>query len=309
MLCAAAFAAGCSSGGETDEGASFSAVAEPGERGNISWALGARLERLDPLYAELPGEALVSRQIHEPLIAELSGPFDEERKAAGLALSAVPSADATVWRLRLRRGVRFQDASAFNASAVLANVERWLATTTGQELLPALLVDAPTPHLVRFILPAADPRFDQILAAPQLGIVSPRAIVAAAGGALAPGEVTDSGTGPFELRERSGERLLLAPNAAWWAAGRGLGPGIDQLEFVTVADAAERSAQLADGDVQVASDLGPVELSDIRGDPLLTVVPAGAGVAIALERSVRGIPPGLDAPSLNAVWRTALDSG
>ena len=211
--------------------------------------------------------------------------------------------------MRLRQGVRFQDASAFNASAVLANVDRWLATTTGQELLPTMLVDAPTPHLVRFILPAADPRFDQILAAPQLGIVSPRAIAAAAGGALTPGDATDSGTGPFELRERSGNRLLLAPNAAWWAAERGLGPVVDQLEFVTVADPGERSAQLADGTVQVASDLGPVELSGVRSNPLLTAIPAGADAYTALERSIRGIEPGQEAPALNGVWRTAIDSG
>ncbi len=300
---------GCSSGDETEDAAVLSATVEPGERGSISWAVGERLETLDPLYAELPAEALVSRQIHEPLIDELSGPFDEDRQAAGLALSAVASSDETVWRLRLRRGVRFQDATAFNASAVLANVERWLASTPGQELLPALLVDAPTPHLVRFILPEPDPRFDQVLAAPQLGIVSPAAIVAAAGGPLTPGDATDSGTGAFELRERSGDRLLLAANADWWAADRGLGPGIDQLEFVTVADDAERLNQLADGEVQIASDLGPIELSRAHSDPLLTTIAAAGRAETAFERSVRGIQPGQDAPPLNGVWRTALESG
>jgi hypothetical protein len=84
---------------------------------------------------------------------------------------------------------------------------------------------------------------------------------------------------------------------------------VDQLEFVIVDDPRERSAQLADGTVQVASDLGPIELSGVRSDPLLTAVPAGADAHTALERSIRGIEPGQEAPSLNGVWRTAIDSG
>ncbi len=286
-----------------------SAVAQPGAGGSVTWAFAERPETLDPLYADAPGEMLVARQIHEPLMEELTGPLEGDPTVPGLALSAEPSADWTVWRLRLRPGVRFQDGSAFNASAVLANVERWLATPEGQELLPALLVDAPTQNLVRFILPFPDRRFDQTLASPQLGVLSLGAIEAAAGGELDPGDATDSGTGPFELRERAGDRLLLARNTAWWGAERSLGPGIDQLEFLAVADVDERLAQLTDGTVQVASDLGPVEISRVRGDPLLTVVPGANGTETAIERSIRGVPPGQVAPSLNGIWRTGINGG
>lgn len=300
---------GCGGGDQTEVGAALSGAGGPGAGGSVSWALAERPAKLDPLYAQAPGDALVARQIYEPLIARLTGPFEDDRSVAGLALSAEPSADATVWRLRLRPGVRFQDGSAFNASAVLANVERWLAAPAGQGLLPALLVDAPTPNLVRFILPAPDPRFDQTLASPRLGLVSPDAIDAAAGGELDAGDATDGGTGPFELRERAGDRLLLARNTAWWGVERGLGPGIDQLEFVVVSDRTERLAQLTDGTVQAASDFGPVELSHVRSDPLLTVVAAAGGAPTAIERSLRGIPAGEIAPSLNGVWRTGIDPG
>jgi peptide/nickel transport system substrate-binding protein len=250
----------------------------------------------------------VSRQIHEPLVAELSGPFEAARRVPGLAISALPSSDRTVWRLRLRGGVRFQDGAPFNASAVLANVERWRATPQGRALIGDALVDAPRPDLVRFILAAPDPGFDSALASARLGIVSPRALARAAGAELGPGEAALSGTGPYELRERGADRLLLAHDTDWWGTDRGLGPAIDQLEFIAVSESAERAALLADGSAQVASGLGPAEIVVVRDDPLLTVVGEG-GAALGLERSVRGIPPGDPAPSLNAAWRTGIDAG
>jgi ABC-type transport system substrate-binding protein len=273
------------------------------------WALPERPATVDPLFADPGAERLVSRQIHEPLVAELGGPFEAARRIPGLAISALPSSDRTVWRLSLRGGVRFQDGAAFNASAVLANVERWRATPQGRTLIGDALVDAPRPDLVRFILPAADPDFDSKLASARLGIVSPRALVRAAGAELEPGEAALSGTGPYELRERDADRLLLAHDTDWWGTVRGLGPAIDQIEFVVVAEPAERAALLEDGSVQVASALGAAERGLVRDDPLLTLVGKPGGGALGIERSVRGIPPDDPAPPLNAAWRTGIDAG
>jgi peptide/nickel transport system substrate-binding protein len=261
---------------------------------------------LDPLYAESASEQLVSRQVHEPLVAALPGPFDDARRISGLALSVLPSSDATVWRLRLRPEVRFQDGAPFNASAVLANVDRWQTSAQGRALLGETLADAPRPDLVRFILSEPDHRFDERLAAPRLGIVSPHALQDAPGRELDPGQAAQSGTGPFELRERSGDRLLLARNTDWWGTDRGLGPGVDQLEFTVVANPAERVTLLGEGSVQVAGQLGRRALDQVRANPLLTVVPQPAGLGLGIERSVRGIPAGDPAPPLNGAWRTAI---
>ena len=195
-LCAAlAGLAGC--GDDRPQGAAIGVVVPPGGSGAIAWALSERPAHLDPLYAATPAERLVSRQIHEPLVAELSGPFEGVRQVSGLALSALPSSDATVWRLRLRPGVSFRDGAPFNAAAVLANVERWSSHPEGRALIGTALVDAPRPDLVRFILPAPDRHFDRKLASPQLGIVSPRALEQVGAGELDAASIGDSGTGPF----------------------------------------------------------------------------------------------------------------
>jgi peptide/nickel transport system substrate-binding protein len=296
-------AAGCSD--ETDSAAIDSGTV-PGAGGVLVWALPEGPAALDPLYAASPNDLLVSRQVHEPLVAVLSGPFDDTRQLNGLALSALPSSDASVWRLRLRPGVRFHDGAPFNASAVLANVERWRASAPGRALLGDTLVDAPRPDLVRFILAAPDPGFGRVLASPRLGLVSPRTLDHAGGGALSADQAAQSGTGPYELRERSRDRLLLARNTDWWGTDRNLGPAIDQLEFEVVADPGERLARLDDGSVQVASALTPAELAQVRANPLLAVVAQPGDTAIGVERSVRGIPAGVPAPPLNGVWRTAV---
>ena len=276
-----------------------------GEGGTLIWALGERPGELDPLLAASPGEALLSRQIHEPLVESVTAPFERGRRLPGLALSARPSSDATVWRVRLRQGIRFGDGAHFDAGAVLANAERWEETAPGRRALPDLLaVDAPRPDLVRFILRRPNPHLDRRLRAAQLGIVSPRALRRAGDTGVVRAQA-GTGTGPFELREQSRERVLLARNTAWWGSELELGPALDQLEFLVVADPGERLAMLAAGSAQVAGELGRGELGDARDDPLLSVV----GHGLAAERSVRGLDPGTEPPMLNDVWTTAIAPG
>ncbi len=238
--------------GDEPDHAALGAAAEGVTSATLTWAVAERPRTVDPLYATTAGEQLAARQLHEPLIEELDAPFDVSRRSPGLALSMTPSADRTVWRARLRAGVRFQDGTPFNATAVLANVERWRTVAAGREQLGELLVDAPRPDLVRFILPAPDPDFPDRLASPRLGIVSPKAIGAAAGGPVDTSRLPASGTGPFELRERSSDRVLLARNTGWWGIERNLGPGVDQIELRVIAAPGERLGALRDGTVRVA---------------------------------------------------------
>lgn len=308
-LTAAAIAAGVLSGCSDDEGRpAAGAGAEPGMGGALVWTVGGEAGRIDPLRAATPAERLAARQIFEPLVDGLTGPFGDTRELSGLALRVRPGRDPTIWRLDLRQGVRFQDGARFNASAVLANVARWRATAVAQRLLPdGFAVDAPRPHLVRFILPAPDPGLDRRLASPRLGIVSPRALgpdPAALGGE--PLGEEDAGTGAFQLREHEPDRLLLAHNPAWWGAERGLGPALERVEVLLRPDATERVDLLVEGAAQVADRIGPRGRRTIEADPLLTALPQGGETWRGVERSVRGIDSGRGIPSLHRVWLTKL---
>jgi peptide/nickel transport system substrate-binding protein len=300
--------AGC---GGSNDSASGGAAISGGQGGTLRWALADRPHELDPLYASTPSEKLVSRQIHEPLVEELGGPFDDPRRLPGVALSARPSGGDTVWSLRLRPGIRFQDGTPLDAQAVVTNAQRWqaLSSLSGLPPEPSLFVFAPRPDQVTFKLAIADPRFDRRLASPRLGLVSPRALTEAAGSPLTPGEASESGTGPFELRERSRDELLLARNSDWWGSDRGLGPAIDQLDLPVLTDPEDRLSELRDGGVEVGAELGVREAHGLRHDPLLTAIPDGYGTVTGIERAVRGIPPGIPSPSLNSVWLTEISPG
>jgi peptide/nickel transport system substrate-binding protein len=311
-LASLALALGACGDGEDDGGAGTEK--RPAEGGTLTFALASEPEELDPLFADDRSARVVTRQIHEPLTDNLSGPYGDVRRLPGLAPVTGASSDESVWRFRLRPRVRFQDGRPFNASAVLVNAERWIATPEGRGLLPGLVaVDAPRPDLARFILDRPDPSFPERLADPRLGLVSPRALRARGAGAarLDPRAVlAGTGTGAFELRElEPGAPVVLARNAGWWGARFDLGPALDQLVFPGIEDGAERVAALKGGEAEAADELTEAEAREVRADPLLTVAGHRSGALIGLERSVRGIGPGGEVPALSDAWLTAVGTG
>src|SRR6266536_5661766 len=124
--------------GSQSEPSVVAAGSEPPARGAMTIAVPSRPRDLDPLTASAPVDRFVSRQLFEPLVERLSGPYGDVRHVTGLALSVRPAAGGTVWRIRLRSRPRFQDGSPIDASAVAANAARWLTSAAGQALLPGL---------------------------------------------------------------------------------------------------------------------------------------------------------------------------
>jgi peptide/nickel transport system substrate-binding protein len=308
LACVGLALAGC--GGDGD-GEAATGASRPLEGGTLDFALAADPDRLDPLLASDRPSQVVTRQIHEPLVEVLTGPFGDLREVSGLAKSSDSSGDSTIWRFRLRPGIRFGDGTPFNASAVLANAERWLASPEGRILVPDLAaVDAPRPALVRFILDSPDSGFPERLSQVRLGLVSPRALRDMSpvdGVRVADG---GTGTGAFEFREQeTGASTVLARNTSWWGTRLRLGPALDQLVFPVAPRAEERVSMLADGQVEVADDLAPPLAEEVRSDPLLAVEGGGSGPLFGVERSVRGVEAGDGVPALSGAWLTTVGAG
>ncbi len=298
---------GC--GGDEADPQAGSDLPRVGGGGSINYALPGVPIVLDPLAAAARAEQVVTRQVHEPLVAQLTGPYGEASKQPGLALSARPSAGNTVWTLTLRSGVRFQDGTRFNAAAVLANARRWLSVPAAQQLLPELFAaDAPRPDQVRFLLerPAAD--LDERLASPRLGIVSPRALNPQSGeGAHFRSDAPRTGTGPFEVAGVASRRLELGRFGSWWGSAVGLGPALDGVVFLAAPSGQQRLSLLQAGTVQVADPLGAAALGTIATDPLLNAV-GGPVTGIGLDGSVRGLDSAGAVPLLSRVWLTDISS-
>jgi ABC-type transport system substrate-binding protein len=287
--------------GATDGGAAL------GDNGALVYALEGPVRELDPLRATTRSEQLVTRQAHEPLVESLRGPLGDGRRERGLARSWRPSRDREIWSFELRRRVRFQDGTPFNAAAVLVNAERWRESAAGRALLPELsAADAPRPDLVRFILTRPVSNLAERLASPRLGIVSPSAVRRGGRGVGGLARMDRSGTGAFELRERERGTIVVARNVEWWGTRAGLGPALDQIEFRVSPSVRERVLQLRSGTVRVADSLPPSAGRRIRRDPLLTYVTGTGERVLGLERSVRGIDSASAVDSLSQVWLTQV---
>src|SRR4029077_1069602 len=118
LISLAALSALARCGGSGSGGARLSTSLPPaGGGGTLTYAVPALPSTLDPLAAQTRPELTVTRQVYEPLIERLTGPYDQAAPQAGLALEARPSRDRTTWTVTLRPNVRFQDGTPFNAAA------------------------------------------------------------------------------------------------------------------------------------------------------------------------------------------------
>ena len=146
------------------------------------------------------------------------------------------------------------------------------------------------------------------LASPRLGIVSPEALRPGSGQGAELTRTDRSGTGPFELREREPERIVIARNVGWWGSRLDLGPALDQVEFRVAPSVRERIAMLRRGSLQAADSLPAGAIPEIRDDPLLTFVRGADGRVLGLERSVRGIDSATAVEPLSEAWLTTIGS-
>ncbi len=311
VLASAAFAAGAAGCGDDVSTPVGAAGALPPPSGTLDVALPGRPGPADPLLASAPSQVLLVRQVFEPLVETLTGPYGDLRRLPGPALAVRSSSNHTLWSLRLRPGIVFQDGTRLDDAAVLANATRWRTTTAGRALLPGLVAaDAPRPGLVRLFFSRSVPGLRRALAQPQLGLVSPRALSTATGEGASVARPSRAGSGPFELREHSGDEVVLARNATWWGTSRGLGPALDSIDLHYVSPAAARARQVHSGEAQVATSLPPRSAAALHRDPLISVRRGGGAMgATAFERSVRGAGLSGPAPLLSGAWLTTIGAG
>ncbi len=205
----------------------------------------------------------------------------------GLALSwAVDARDKTKWVFKLRPGVKFHDGSAFNADAVVWNVQKVLdkaaphfdASQVGvtasrmPTLRSARKIDDLTVELV-----TSEPDSFLPLNLTNLFMASPAHWAAKL--KAVPASVTDpaerakqawtafaadaSGSGPFKMaRFVARERLELVANKGYWDPKRV--PKIDRVVMLPIPEANARTAALLSGQVDWIEAPAPDAMPQIR---------------------------------------------
>jgi peptide/nickel transport system substrate-binding protein len=217
------------------------------------------------------------------------------------------SPNGLAWTFTLRRGVKFQDGTKFNAAAVCFNFNRWFnfpaplqsdalsyywQTVFGGFAQPAAGNPGPDKSLykgcrtrgaskVTLLLTRRSSSFLAALGLPNFGIASPTALkkykadagTVDAGGVFRPSGTFATknpvGTGPYKFSSwEIGSKLELVKNTGYW----GRKAKLSRVIFQPIGDVAARLQALQSGEIQGLDGAAPADWSTIRGNKSLKLL-------------------------------------
>jgi len=263
---------------------------------------------LDPADVTDGESITVMNNIFEGLVRYKSGSTEVE---PCLATSWDTSSDGLVWTFHLRKNVKFQDGTPFNADAVVFSYERQRDTNHPfhqygkweywgwcfSEIAKTEKVDDLT---VKITLSQPFAPFLSTMAMFTMDVVSPTNC----------NQWKDQwfahpvGTGPFSFVEWvKGDHVTLQKNPSYW----GTEPKIDTLIFRVIDDPSSRYLALQKGEVQGMEFPNPTDLPKITQDSTLTVLSAPGLNVGYLAMNVGTDTPGFQKPFADVRVRQAIN--
>jgi peptide/nickel transport system substrate-binding protein len=186
--------------------------------------------------------------------------------APALAESWAVSPDGLTWVFHLRRGVRFQDGTPFDASVAKFSLDRIAApeSTNAQKALfaPIRAVTAVDPLTLRIRLSRPVAALPSLLGWGDAVMVAP--------GSAATNATQPVGTGPYRLATwQRGAALTLTRNDAYW----GPLPRIGTVVFRFISDPSAAFAAMSAGDIDAFPNYpAPENVAQFRRDPRFKVM-------------------------------------
>jgi len=226
---------------------------------------------LDPINTDIAEAVHVITNVFDTLVTY----HDETSQIVpSLAEKWETSDDGLNWTFHLRQGVKFHDGTPMNAAAVKVSFDRMLADQhplvydTARPYQSAFsmirAIETPTELTVVFRLKHPSAVFLSNLAMFCGSVVSPTALEKL-GQEFADKPV---GTGPFRVSKWTrDQQLVLTRFDDHWR-----GPAkLKNIIFVPVRESATRLQRLQRGEIDLADNLSPSELSVLAKDPAMTV--------------------------------------
>lgn len=241
---------------------------------SLVYALPSEVKTLDPAQASDSATAKVLINIYDGLVGFKPGTSEIEPR---LAVSWQVSRQGQQWTFHLRKGVTFQDGTAFNADAVKYNVERQLQPRVQQMPYSTFVyglvqkIETPDPYTVRFDLKYPYTSFINNLAMPWAAPIASPSAIKKYGQDYSRHPV---GTGPYRLVDWQSGRLILEANKNYW----GTSPKISQVIFQTYPDRQSCVQALLTGKVQIVDDLTPSEAKTLSAANQTVISVPGASL-------------------------------
>jgi glutathione transport system substrate-binding protein len=260
VLATSVLLAGCST-------ANQSATDTTKKRTDLVVAQAANPTTMDPQDAQDTLSYSIMKTMYEGLLG-----FDKDMKVVPVLAESMPelAKDAKSLTFKLKKGVKFQDGTDFNAEAVKANMDRvkdpnnklkrtsLFATVDHTEVID--------PYTVKIVLNQPFAAIVQTFAHPAAMMISPKAI-------KEQGKEVQRhpvGTGPFQFVEwKDADHVTVKKYADYW--DKNSAAKVEQITFKPVTEAASRVSMLKSGDAQFVYPLPPDQVDGIKGDGNLAV--------------------------------------
>jgi ABC-type transport system substrate-binding protein len=236
--------------------------------GNLRVALSNPVAATEPALIETDEEVEVLSLVFEPPMT-----FDERGHLVPLLCESwETSEDGRSFFFNLRSDVRFHDGTPMVAADLKDSFERSIRRRR-REMKPAFAlirgvtafhkgeaeqvegIIVHSEHRLEVRTEEALPIYPSFLT--ETAAAATRQITAA------DGSVQVVGTGPFRIKERSRERVVLEANRQYW---RGHSAAVDEIEFRVFPDPSVVASLLRSGEIDVARDLPPHDFDDILRD-------------------------------------------
>jgi peptide/nickel transport system substrate-binding protein len=284
--------------------AAVPAVHAQSKKNAVTLAMVLEPPGMDPTTAPA---AAIGEIVHYNVLEGLTKINMDGSVAPLLAESWSMEPDGKSYTFKLRKGVKFHDGEAFDASDVKFSFERAKDDKSTNKAKKAVFdnirrVDTPDPYTVILTLDNADPNFLFRMGENTAVILDPKS---AAGTATKP-----VGTGPFTFDEwRKGSAVTLKK---WPGYRDAKNVKLERVTFRFINDPAARVAALLAGDIDGVPRLdAPQAVKQLQADKRFDVVigsTAGKGIVAINNRKkpfddVRGCTRSTARPSSTVCWR------
>ncbi|WP_028206454.1 ABC transporter substrate-binding protein [Paraburkholderia nodosa] len=221
-------------------------------------------DTLDPAKGALSTDYVRANMLYNGLTE-----FDSHLGAKMALADSLETKDATVWVVKLRKGVQFHDGKALAPADVVYSIMRHKdpATASKAKTLADQIKDvkATGANELTITLEGANADLPVILATSHFMIIKDGT----------KDFRTAVGTGPFRLKEFSpGVRTVGVRNETYWKTGL---PHLDEIELVGIGDEPARVNALLSGDVQLINAVTPNSAQRIKGTSGFSVLETKTG--------------------------------
>lgn len=269
--------------------------AKPGGHFRMAIGGGATSDSFDPAtynesYMQTVGYGLRN------CLAEMN---NEDTLVPELAESWEPSDDATIWTIKLRKGVEFHNGKTFDAEDAIASIQHHIGPDT-KSPAKAILGDiadmkAPDLHTVVITLNAGNVGLPALLTdyhVPIMPVIDGKLDT-----------MSGIGTGAFSLKNfEPGVRAEMVRNPNYWKEGKG---HFDSVEVLSIIDIPARTNALVTGEVDAADRMDLKTLDLLKRKENINILETSGSQYYAYVMMVDKAP--YDNPDVRLALKYAID--